>query len=287
MEINIFNKNIQMSQKAIILSPSPQIGSKIQSYLSGEDIASIRVSDNEKAFYQLAVIDYDFLVYDLTHNDFDDLGKIRPTSLRTVSDMREHSLNTHAPIIVTLPAGYYIDNIREIIMAGADDLKSRDHLDEAEFMAHLRAIERSVEMARKAENTQTLGPFTLDNQNHKIFVKDRQLSLTPKEYKLLETLIKASSRTLSKETIARQIDGSEQSIDVHICHIRQKIEQLSPNDERCLITEYGHGYKLSDKPPAPVSQEFARVIAAQDETSALAEPDPEIEISDHDIGEPQ
>ena len=280
-------KTRKMSQKAIILSPCPQVGSKIQSYLSGEDITSIRVPENEKAFYQLAVIDYDFFVYDLTHNDFDDLGKIRPASLRTVSDMREHSLNSYAPIIVTLPAGFYIDNIREIIMAGADDLKSRDHLDEAEFMAHLRAIERSVKLARKTENTQTLGPFTLDDHKHKIFVKDRQLPLTPKEYKLLETLIKSSWRTLSKETIARQIDGSEQSIDVHICRIRQKINQLSPNDERCLITEYGQGYKLTDKPPALVSQQFTRTVAAHGERNILAEADPEIEISDHDIGEPK
>ncbi|HEX9370026.1 MAG TPA: winged helix-turn-helix domain-containing protein, partial [Roseiflexaceae bacterium] len=76
------------------------------------------------------------------------------------------------------------------------------------------------------------------------------LHLTPKEFKLLETLVKQPGRAFSRLELLERVfgfdyEGLERTIDVHIMNLRKKIER-DPAQPIYILTVYGVGYKFAE-----------------------------------------
>jgi DNA-binding response OmpR family regulator len=124
---------------------------------------------------------------------------------------------------------------------GADDYLVKP-FEMPELLARLRALERrttAVQTSRIA-----IGPVVLDTLTHKVSVDGEELDLPRREYMLLKALMENPGRILSRESLEKKLYGwgeelASNSIEVHIHHLRKKIQT------EFIKTVRGVGYTVS------------------------------------------
>lgn len=103
----------------------------------------------------------------------------------------------------------------------------------------------------KKENTLLLsGALSIDKEAKRVFLHEKELTMTGKEYELLLLLVENQGRTLSKEYLFNQIWGVDsfsenQTLTVHIKMLRDKIEESPDRPER-IKTVWGVGYRYEE-----------------------------------------
>ena len=98
------------------------------------------------------------------------------------------------------------------------------------------------------ENVYKCGGLTINDDTKEVFVDDEPIKLTPIEYNILLLLTKNAGKVFSIDEIYKQIwneeaIGADNTVAVHIRHIREKIE-INPKEPRYLKVVWGVGYKV-------------------------------------------
>jgi two-component system cell cycle response regulator CtrA len=156
--------------------------------------------------------------------------------------------------------------------AGADDVVDQ-HVDPTELLARVRAI---VRRARgHSHSTLQVGAVTLDLERHSVVANGTSLSLSGKEFALLQLLMLRKNMVMTKEAILSQLYGGMDEpevkiIDVFVCKIRKKLAAVGLGD--FIGTVWGRGYTVRDRagsstlPQTPITPEPAqlprRLVAA-------------------------
>jgi len=123
-------------------------------------------------------------------------------------------------------------------------------------VARVRAVLRRVdEEAEKGPPAVRFGDLVVDFIRHEARVRGELVYLTPKEFKLLETLVKEPGRAFSRLELLDRVfgfdyEGLERTVDVHMMNLRKKIEP-DPNQPTYIQTVYGVGYKFVGDPDVP------------------------------------
>ena len=112
--------------------------------------------------------------------------------------------------------------------------------------AHLKRQERTL--PEEQANSIVVGDLTLDLLQHKVFVKEKQIDLTPKEFNILLLLASHPNEVFTHAQITDVIwgenyDGEISSLPVFIRRIREKIEE-SPSRPQYIQTVWRIGYRL-------------------------------------------
>jgi len=129
--------------------------------------------------------------------------------------------------------------------SGADDYLVKP-FETLELMARIKACLRRLE---PIEDRLVFGDLVIDRKGRAVFVDGREVELTPKEYDLLCLFVQNRDEPLNREFIRKsvwknsQIYSWSRVIDVHIQHLRQKIER-NPLDPVHIITVPSVGYKF-------------------------------------------
>ncbi|MBQ9141932.1 MAG: response regulator transcription factor [Lachnospiraceae bacterium] len=135
--------------------------------------------------------------------------------------------------------------------AGADDYCSTE-CSPLELLARVKSQLRRylalVKMCDNIEHIYKVDELEIDDNTRKVTVGNREVRLTPIEYKILRLLVMEKGKVLSIEQIYRAIwemqpVGADNTIAVHIRHIREKIEE-NPKEPRYLKVVWGTGYKV-------------------------------------------
>ena len=92
------------------------------------------------------------------------------------------------------------------------------------------------------------GELTIDYERKRVYKNANQISLTAKEFKILETLSKKPNKTFSRDELLETVWGFDylgdsRSVDMTIMRLRKKIEDDTENPEY-VITVYGFGYQF-------------------------------------------
>ncbi len=140
-------------------------------------------------------------------------------------------------------------DIREL-NAGADDVLDREGSNMealARIQAQIRCYKRLVS-ARKPVECIKMDELEMDDSAKMVTVRGKRVDLTPTEYKILHLLLEKPGRVLSNKQIYESIwkmspIGADNTIAVHIRHIREKIE-VNPQEPRYLQVVWGQGYKV-------------------------------------------
>jgi len=133
--------------------------------------------------------------------------------------------------------------------SGADDYVVKP-FETLELVARIKACLRRVTAPALKEKV-TVGKLQVDYKKRIVTVSGETVDLTPKEYSLLCFFIEHRGEAVSRETIRKNIwKGSKiyswsRVIDVHIQHLRQKIEE-DPSNPEYIITLPGAGYRFAD-----------------------------------------
>jgi DNA-binding response OmpR family regulator len=162
---------------------------------------------------------------------------------------RELRAETNVPIIM-LTAKTTEDDKLVGLDLGADDYVTKP-FSPRELVARVRAILRRGMAEEMSGPEQILyGDLKVDFVRHEARVEGAPVHLTPKEFTLLEIMIKQPGRVFSRLELLElafgfDYQGFERTVDVHVMNLRKKIES-DPTQPRYVQTVYGVGYKFED-----------------------------------------
>jgi two-component system KDP operon response regulator KdpE len=131
-----------------------------------------------------------------------------------------------------------------LLELGADDYVVKP-FGMAELLARVRVALRRQMRAVSGEPTVTVGPLTIDLSARAVLLNEKRLTLTPKEYRLLQVLAQHAGNVVTHQHLLKEVWGSIHVHDTHYLRkLRQKIEP-HPESPKILVTELGVGYRLA------------------------------------------
>ncbi|MCX7884103.1 MAG: response regulator transcription factor [Caloramator sp.] len=154
----------------------------------------------------------------------------------------------HIPIIMLTAKGEEFDKILGLEL-GADDYITKP-FSVRELLARIKAVMRRN---KKEENSQVIkfDNLIIDFDKHEVLKSGKKVDLTLKEFELLRLLILNKGKVLTRDFLLDKIWGYEyygetRTVDVHVRHLRQKIEDDDKNP-RYIETIRGIGYKFKEQ----------------------------------------
>src|SRR4029077_20291395 len=155
-----------------------------------------------------------------------DLGLPDGSGIALTRSLREGS---RVPIIVISARGREADKV-QALDAGADDYLTKP-FGVDELLARIRAALRRVsrEADEHAEGVFILETLRVDFSRRQVFVAEKEVHLTPIEYRLLTTLIKYAGRVITHRQLLKEVWGPDSVFETHylrvyMAHLRRKIE---------------------------------------------------------------
>lgn len=156
--------------------------------------------------------------------------------------LRNSAVTKNIPVIMLTAKGSEYDIVRGLDV-GADDYIPKPFR-MMELISRIRALMRRTSAENKIEEYQ-IGTLYVCPSQHIVRVKDKQVTLTLKEFELLCLLLSKREMVFTRSQLLNQIwgyefDGESRTVDVHIRSLRQKLGEAG----ECIETVRGVGYKI-------------------------------------------
>jgi two-component system, OmpR family, response regulator len=221
--------------KILLAEDDPKISSFVKKGLQESGFIVDDTPDGEQALYFAEHITYEVAVVDIMLPKIDGLSLIEQVRHRGIE----------MPILI-LSAKHTVDDRIRGLQLGADDYMVKPFVF-AELLARVQALVRRSSKPIEA-NRVACGDLEVDLLERKVHRGSVLIDLQPKEYALLEYLIRNRGRTVSKTMIMEQIwdlhfDPQTNVVDVLVCRLRNKIDKNFP--KKLIQTVRGIGYALN------------------------------------------
>ncbi len=228
--------------RVLVVEDSPDIAELIEHYLKGAGYGVTLLSNGADGLRHARQSPPDAIVLDLMLPGMD--------GLHVCQALRADAVTAAVPIIMLTARGEEADRIRGLEL-GADDYLTKP-FSPKELVARLAALLRRVQRPPVTAKVLTYGPLSIDLDRHEVRFGDGIVTLTAKEFVLLQYLIEHRGRVLSRDLLltdvwSYQYTGGTRTVDVHIRRLREKLPYLSS----AITTVKQFGYKLEDPPPQP------------------------------------
>jgi heavy metal response regulator len=202
--------------------------------LAQEGFSVDTATEGQEAFHRALDEPYDVIILDVVIPQMDGLEVLR----------RLRKEGSAVPVLILSAKDSVEDRVRGL-NSGADDYLVKP-FSFSELSARVRALlRRRGEVERSVVR---VGPLTVDFAAHKVTRDGRAISLTSKEFALLEYLVRNRGTVLTRTMIAEHVwdqhfDSFSNTIDVYVRYLRAKIEHGS--EQKLIHTVRGVGYILS------------------------------------------
>ncbi|NJL19956.1 MAG: response regulator transcription factor [Leptolyngbyaceae cyanobacterium SM1_3_5] len=228
--------------RILIVEDDVQLSEVLMEALTRRQYVVDVARDGAAAWNLVEAIDYDLIVLDVTLPKLNGLQFCQ--RLRTAEAQKHKHLKSAVPVLMLTARDMVADKIVGLD-AGADDYVTKP-FDLEELMARVRALLRRG--LSTPEFTLQWGDLQLNPNTHEATYADQALTLTPKEYALLELLVASGRRILSRSGIIEQlwsVDDSPvaETVNSHIRGLRQKLKAKGAAED-FIETVHSLGYRL-------------------------------------------
>ena len=161
--------------------------------------------------------------------------------------IRQSPVLSRTPVLFLTARSDEVDRVLGLEIGG-DDYMTKP-FSPRELIARVKAHLRREEMDAEPGAVE-IGPFRLDRTAHRVFLEDRELSLTSTEFNLLEFFLTHRGRAYSRSQLLEAVWGEQRyvtprTVDVHVRRLREQIEE-QPESPRRLTTVRGFGYRFEE-----------------------------------------
>ena len=223
--------------RILIVEDEHRIAHSLQKGLEQERFA-VDVAYTGGDGYDLASTeDYDLIILDILLPGMDGISLCK--------ELRKNKI--HVPVLLLTARGQTNEKV-EGLDSGADDYLTKPFSFE-ELLARIRALLR-----RKGTVVQTnlsVGDLSMDVNRFEVKRGKKSISLTSKEFSLLEFLLSKQNQIVTKDQIIQHVwnfdaDILPNTVEVYIKKLRDKIDNQFPDKKQLIKTVRGFGYKLGD-----------------------------------------
>lgn len=228
-----------MGRSILIVEDEKEIRDLLAHYLRKEGFQPLVACDGEEGMAKARAEKPDLILLDILLPKMDGLELLRK--------IRADRGIAHTPVAMLTAKGDETDRIVGLEL-GADDYIPKP-FSPREVVARIKAIIRRSHKPPEETEEQVFeyNGLRMDLSRHEVRFKGKAVPLTSKEFRILQVLLSARGRVLSRESILRRVWGEgthviDRTVDVHIAKLRQKIPFLSD----AIETVKDVGYKLRE-----------------------------------------
>ena len=223
----------------LICDDEPDIVSALKIYLTSPDMKIFTAGNGREALDILEREEIHLILMDIMMPVMDGIS--------AMVKIREKS---NIPVILLTAKSEDSDKILGLNV-GADDYVTKP-FNPAEVIARVRScLRRYLQLGgnvRRDDETLKNGGIELDDREKRVMVDGEKVNLTPTEFDILKLFMKNPGKVFSPRDIYREVWhdsplGSENTVAVHIRHLREKIE-INPAEPRYITVVWGQGYRL-------------------------------------------
>ncbi|MCX8023749.1 MAG: response regulator transcription factor [Thermanaerothrix sp.] len=224
-----------MATTILVVDDQASVRQLLQEYLTEHGFRVITASDGQSALYTARHENPDVILLDLMMPRMD--------GYQFIKQFRQER---QTPIIIVTAREEESDAVLGLEL-GADDYVVKPFR-LRELVARIRATLRRVSETPERVETLHVGDLWVDLQAHVVKVRGREVYLTPLEFDLLVTFMRAPGRVFTRDELANRLAdsgfaGVSSTLNVHIRNLRCKIEK-EPGRPEWIETVFGVGYRL-------------------------------------------
>jgi DNA-binding response OmpR family regulator len=218
----------------LVVEDNPEVRDVLVKILGGSGYVVTTAEDGERGLAMALDDKPDLVVLDV--------GLPRRSGFQVAEELRRRAFRS--PVLMLTARDTVVDRVTGLD-AGADDYLSKP-FDFDELLARVKALLRRSAM-RAQDAVLRVGDLVLDPLTRSATRGDRSISLTQKEYTLLEYLMRNAERPISRQAITEQVwkqpfDPATNIVDVYVNYLRRKLH--TGEETEILHTVRGVGYML-------------------------------------------
>ena len=225
--------------KILVVDDEEPIQELLRFNLEKEGYLVCVAKDGQEALKQVENDQPDLLVLDLMLPGMDGLEVCRK--------LRSNPKFQQIPIIMLTAKGEEIDKVLGLEL-GADDYMTKP-FSPRELLARIKARLRRPNSQEEADAQVIIrGELRVDVTGFRVHVRGEETELTPKEFELLRVLVAHPGKVYSRDELLERVwgyeyDGDTRTVDVHVRHLRLKVER-DPSNPEYIETLRGIGYRF-------------------------------------------
>jgi len=218
--------------RILIVDDEALIRALIKDYMSLENYSTDEAADGQQALEQIEQIKYDLIILDVMMPKMDGWTVVR--------EIRKQS---KVPIIMLTARGEEYDKLLGFEL-GIDDYMVKP-FSPKELLARMKAIIRRSSTRTESDDQALFAGLKLDFLAHNVYVDEKVISLTPKEYELLSFFAHNPNRVFSREQLLDSVwgydfTGDTRTVDTHVKMLRDSLGVY----RNFIVTVWGTGYKF-------------------------------------------
>ena len=224
--------------RILIVEDDHKIANALKKGLQQESYAADVSYDGKDGLGNAVTIEYDLIILDRMLPEVDGVEICRI--------LRQKKINT--PILMLTAKDKISDRV-EGLNCGADDYLVKPFAFE-ELLARIKALLRRPQELN--QNEFIVGDLKLNTLTYEVERSGKEISLSQKEFALLEYLMRNAGRILTKDSIINHVwdydaDILPNTVEVYIGYLRNKIDKPYKNAKQYIQTARGFGYKISEE----------------------------------------
>jgi len=236
-------------RKVLLVEDDPDLAQLVSLQLEDIDVECQWIANGREALNLASTERYDMLLLDVMLPEVDGLE-----ICRTV-----RSLNPHIPIMMLTAKVSEMDRVLGLEL-GADDYVTKP-FSTMELLARVKALLRRCNVSEElaaadtdatlAEQSLKFKDLKLQTESRRLYIKDEEVDLTPKEYDLLRHFMINPGRVFSRMDLLDKVwgyhyEGYHHTVNSHINRLRTKIEQNAA-EPAYILTRWGVGYEFATR----------------------------------------